>query len=367
MYEYFKIYKPNSIRIIKKMFKKDNKQTLTETESFNEDMNKLLLGVFSLNIDSVFNKLDEELELENEAQLLPSDSITGKHSSSSDLLSHRNSNSTKDDERRTSNESISLHNSTKNENCKNNLDDSQNLNENFNEPNILSDPLGQKTFFNFPNSKNIFHLLSGKLINFLKNFNGSRLLQQSLEFSNSSTHLQIFDEISNYITELMIDPYGNYFCQHFYAILPLKTRLEFLKKILPSIFEISKNAYGNYAIQFLIDHFISQDEVMLIIYPFTNFVILDYTIRDTVAIHVIEKIVVKIPEQFIYYIYDYVVNNFVVLSSNKITLNLIKKIVNNCTTNLTKVRIVNVTCSHFKYLISHPIANNSIQCVLEVK
>lgn len=211
------------------------------------------------------------------------------------------------------------------------------------------------------------YLLGGKLIHFLKNVNGSKLLQQALKTTDLVILLEIFDEITPHISELMTNPYGNYFVQQYYLQLPLQFRIKFLEKFLPSILEVSSNSIGNYSVQFIVDCITSQEEMEILIYPFTNRNILYSFIWDPNSIHVIEKLIMKVPERFIPFIYEFVLINFVNLASNKSTLNLVKKIIVRCQSILVKVKIVSIICSHFKFLIFNSIANNSIQCVLEVR
>lgn len=208
---------------------------------------------------------------------------------------------------------------------------------------------------------------SANLVELIKNVNGSRLLQKTLTLSNKSFLGQTYEKISEHLPELMIDSYGNYFCQQFYKFLPKDLRINFLMKIMPSILPIAKSEYGNYALQFLIDNFKSQEEIKLMIYPFSSKNLLSNAIYDNNSIHVVEKLVTSFPEDYIPFIYNYVLNKYILLCFNKSALNLVKKVIKNSSNNITKMRIISLTFSNFYEIIQHSYANNSIQCILEVR
>jgi hypothetical protein len=65
----------------------------------------------------------------------------------------------------------------------------------------------------------------------IKSQNGSRILQKALNKTHQDILSIIFFEIQDYLQELMIDSYANYFCQRFYDFLQLKEKLIFLTKV----------------------------------------------------------------------------------------------------------------------------------------
>ena len=74
-------------------------------------------------------------------------------------------------------------------------------------------------------------ILKGNFHKLIISQNGSRILQKALQNSHSSIMLAIFSEIDDKISDLMIDPYANYFCQIFYTYLEINEKLIFLKKV----------------------------------------------------------------------------------------------------------------------------------------
>lgn len=80
--------------------------------------------------------------------------------------------------------------------------------------------------------KDSMHILKGHFFRLITSQNGSRILQKALQNSHSSVLLQIFEEVKDRISELMIDPYANYFCPVFYSHLEKKEKLIFLNKVI---------------------------------------------------------------------------------------------------------------------------------------
>lgn len=73
--------------------------------------------------------------------------------------------------------------------------------------------------------------LKGNFYHILKTQNGSRILQDALINTNSEIIWLIYEEIEEYLSELVIHLYGNYFLQKLYEFLDLNKRIHFLKKV----------------------------------------------------------------------------------------------------------------------------------------
>jgi len=80
------------------------------------------------------------------------------------------------------------------------------------------------------NKENI-KCLRGKIVIILKSQNGSRILQNSLLNDSYMVIKTILTEVEDHLSDLMVDPYANYFCQKLYEHLKLQDRLIFLKKV----------------------------------------------------------------------------------------------------------------------------------------
>lgn len=215
-------------------------------------------------------------------------------------------------------------------------------------------------------SEGFLYSFKGKFSFLIKNYNGSKLLQKFLPNTEEQVISKIFAEIVRDIPDLMIDPYGNYFCQKFYGMLRKGEKILFLKEILNNIFIISSNNYGNYALQTLIDLFSSDEEVEIFLKMLNHDNNLVKMIKENSAIHVIEKIIMSLPEQIISFIYEFTFQNFLNLSINQNGLFVVKKILMNCKNPCNQLRLQSLIIKNFNVLITNAIGNHVIQTALEV-
>ena len=77
-----------------------------------------------------------------------------------------------------------------------------------------------------------YELLKGKFLKVISSQLGSRILQNYISNSPQEVIVQIFDEIKKHISDLIVDQYGNYFCQKFFTCLPNENRVEFLEMVI---------------------------------------------------------------------------------------------------------------------------------------
>jgi len=79
--------------------------------------------------------------------------------------------------------------------------------------------------------ENVFNKIKNNFVTLLKSQNGSRVFQKFLKNTHPLIIKKIFYHIYSILTELLMDPYANYFCQKFFVYLEKDDRLEFLKKV----------------------------------------------------------------------------------------------------------------------------------------
>lgn len=104
-------------------------------------------------------------------------------------------------------------------------------------------------------------LLKGKLDLLIYNQSGSRFLQKFLTKANKEIIEFFLEEIDSSINKLMMDKYGNYFCQELLHSCSGHQRLQILKKVEVNFInvcqdrstELIQDPYGNYAIQEIMD------------------------------------------------------------------------------------------------------------------
>jgi hypothetical protein len=206
--------------------------------------------------------------------------------------------------------------------------------------------------------------MKGQFLKIITTQNGSRMLQKVLKKSNKEILSLILDEISEKIHELIIDPYANYFCQKFFAVLKSQDRIKFLQSISYHFIEISKSKIGTYPIQAFIEQLSSNEEKSLIIDCIKDY-LLDLC-YDSQGVHVIEKIIICFDEDLLQFAYELIINNFMNLANHSNGLCVIKKIIIHASKKETINKIMLRIVDNCLNLVQNPYGNYAIQVALDV-
>ena len=209
-----------------------------------------------------------------------------------------------------------------------NLKDNNNQNTILNIP--INDPIARDLesllikngFF----TNEIYNKLKGSFISLMKNQQTSRILQYYLDETPKDVIHLIFNEFSNQVDSLLLDPYANYFCLKIFYFLNLNDRLFFLKKISPILDILSVNKISTYPIQCIIEKVITDEEKNIIVNSLKKYLMkLSF---DVYGAHVIEKLLINFNyENHLQNILNFITENFMILSNNSNGLCIIKKIV----------------------------------------
>lgn len=110
-----------------------------------------------------------------------------------------------------------------------------------NEKSTPIDPNARDLISNCDKVSNIskkLELLKGQLDLLIYNQSGSRFLQKLLTKANKEVIEFFLNEIDSSLNKLMMDKYGNYFCQELLLSFSGTQRLEILKKIQPNFIQV---------------------------------------------------------------------------------------------------------------------------------
>lgn len=209
----------------------------------------------------------------------------------------------------------------------------------------------------------IYNKLQGNFVNVIKTHKGSRIFQNYLKNTQSDILHQIFMELSPMLSEIMIDPYANYFCKRFFSFLNQKDRIEFLNIIQSSITQLSVSSIGTYPLQGIIEEIGSKVEKNIIINAIKYS--LDDLCVDTYGAHVIEKIIGSFEEEFVSFIYQYIINNFLFLANNNNGICIIKKLISFTHKKEIHEKVRKIVKENAFNLIQHPYGNYVIQIVID--
>ena len=209
----------------------------------------------------------------------------------------------------------------------------------------------------------IYGLIKGKFFNIIKNHKGSKIFQKYLKLTHSDILHQIFLELSQNLEDLITDPYANYFCKRFFTYLNQKDRIDFLKGIEKSMVKLSSDSIGTYPIQTIIEHVGSKNEKIIIINALKDNI--KELAVDPFGSHVLEKLLTCFEEEYINFIYNYIVDNFLDLANNNNGICIIKKILTFTHKKKLHDKIKAIIKENGLQLISHPYANFVIQIVVD--
>ena len=209
----------------------------------------------------------------------------------------------------------------------------------------------------------IYNNIKGKILSILKNHKGSRIFQKYLKSTHCDILHQIYLELSYNLEELFTDPYANYFCKKFFTYLNQKDRVELLKGIEKSLVKLSSDSVGTYTVQAIIEHVGSKNEKIIIISALKdNIKKLSF---DPFGSHVLERLLTYFEEEYISFIYSYLVNNFIELASDSNGIVVIKKILTFTHKKVLHDKIKNIVKENALNLVKHPYANLVIQVIVE--
>ena len=210
----------------------------------------------------------------------------------------------------------------------------------------------------------IYNIMKGKILLIIKNHKGSKIFQKYLKSTHSDEILHlIFIELQSNLEELIIDPYANYFCKKFFTYLNQKDRIEFLKSIEKSIIKLSLDNIGTYPIQSIIEHLNTKNEKNIIISGLKeNF---EKLIYDTFGCHVLEKLLTCFEDDYVNFIYNYILDNFLNLTNNSNGIYIIKKILTFTQKKNLHEKLKNIVKKNTIFLIKQSYGNFVIQVIIE--
>ena len=209
-----------------------------------------------------------------------------------------------------------------------------------------------------------YNKLKGNFLNLITSQNGSRFMQKIYLNTKYDILKKIFDEISNSISDCMIDPYANYFCQKFFGVLKKEERIIFLNSIINKIIDISISKIGTYPLQSVIGQLNNENEIEMILNSLHG-KILDLC-KNTQGVHVIEKIIICFNEDIIKEIYDVIIENFYQLAINQNGLFVCKKIIYQSKKEENLIRIREILSKDSLNLIYNQYGNYTIQVAVEI-
>jgi hypothetical protein len=211
-----------------------------------------------------------------------------------------------------------------------------------------------------------YEILRGNFKSMIRNQNCSRILQNALGKTDPSILTNICIEILPDFHNLIVDSYGNYFCQKFYTFVKFEERLMLLRHLRKYLLQISNSNIGTYPLQSIIEKLSKPEEKKIICDAIADENVLREICSDQQGVHVIEKIIVCFKEELIPFVYEYILSNFMILANTSTGLVITKKIITHANQVSTLRRMQILIVSNFNQLIQNAYGNYTIQVALEV-
>lgn len=235
------------------------------------------------------------------------------------------------------------------------LNQQRNLNYNYIQMNQFQPKLADTIFLNkiIPN-----------LINLIKTKQGSKLLQDYLNNVSSPQIISaIFNEISQNISLLFLDPSAKYFCLKLFSHLNQNERIIFLNLLSKDIIMLSSSKISTYPIQCLFSQ-LKTDEEKMILVQIINKNIPQLSL-DIYGTHVLEKMLNCLEYKYCSQIIFFVLNNYVNLSKHVNGLCLAKQILILEYKNIYMERLKSILNQNCLSLIENPYSNYIFQIILD--
>ena len=310
----------------------------------------------------------------NNINFSENNNLNTKTINNNQINEHSEQNYKRSDSRRKTYPNFNNNNDKNEKNVNNNILMVPNYNQNFyqnqnnyNQINYNTEYILFQLKFNLERTGKIDHyiysLVKGTFLNIIKNQKGSKIFQRYLKTTHCDILHQIFIELKPNLEEIITDFYANYFCKRFFTFLNQKDRIDFLLVIEKSIVKLSSDSIGTYPIQTIIEHVGSKNEKNIIINALKdNIKELSF---DSFGSHVLEKLLSCFEEEYVSFIYNYIIDNFLELAKNNNGICIVKKILSFTHKKNLHDKLKVIVKENALQLISHPYGNFVIQVVVD--
>lgn len=192
---------------------------------------------------------------------------------------------------------------------------------------------------------------------------GCRILQKKLEESDTYFVNAVYDSLESYILELMVDPFGNYFCQKMIQVLD-EEHLEFWVNICESsLVAMSLSPHGTRAVQMLIEVVGSTKPALKIIRALQPSV--SVLAQDINSNHVIQRCLHSMLAPLNQFVYDAACDNLVDISTLRHGCCVLQRCIDAADKG-QRDRLVSAIVEHAVELVQDAYGNYVVQYVLDL-
>ena len=228
-------------------------------------------------------------------------------------------------------------------------------------------------------------LKEGEVIEKILTKLGSKELQKLIERATPSFIEQVYREIEPQIAEILIDQYGNYFCQKLFPKLAIEQTESLLKqlqqlhytpdmkkekiskkRLKTKFLFVAQDSRGTHAIQSLLDTVVGKPTLILTLSEMFLKDLLKFAYNKHGTHVLIKYLKIADIQPFLEQLYDVVCQNFADLSSDPNGLPVIKNTISRFYHPDVKDQMIAAISTHTIQLSQNAYGNYALQVALEV-
>jgi hypothetical protein len=203
------------------------------------------------------------------------------------------------------------------------------------------------------------------ILSALDNQKSTIVLQKRLMEAPKEELNNIIKEMSGYYSQIIKDKNGNYYCSDLFKVCDKNQRIKILNEMCNTISDDCIDEYGSHPIQTLIGLSSCEEEYRLLVMSFKdNNKILKAALNQN-GTHVIQKLIVHIPEQYRTEFNMIFVKFFCVLAMDMYGVCAIIKFMNYTKNEIIEKYLLNLILSNFVNIAQNQYGNYLIQNILE--
>lgn len=161
----------------------------------------------------------------------------------------------------------------------------------------------------------VLALTNDQILTLCQDQRGCRFLQRKLSCPDDDVVNKVFNATCEHVVQLMVDPFGNYFCQKLFERCSVGQVTSFLKICVPTISQIAVNQHGTRALQRLMERIETPEQVTLLVNALRRDVV--SLIRDLNGNHVIQKLLLTLRSEDSMFIYDAACESIIDVGSHR--------------------------------------------------
>ncbi|KAJ0261568.1 Pumilio 12 [Hirschfeldia incana] len=207
----------------------------------------------------------------------------------------------------------------------------------------------------------------GKIYHMAKDQYGCRFLQRKFSEKNENDIEIIFNEIIDYISELMIDPFGNYLVQKLLEVCSQDQRMQIVQSITRQpgvLIKISCDMHGTRVVQKMVETVKRQEEIAMIMSALKHGVVI--LIKSVNGNHVVQRCLQYLLPHCEKFLFEVVIAHCVDLATDQHGCCVLQKCIG-YSKGEQKYLLISEIASNALLLSQHPFGNYVIQYVLELQ